>query len=334
MLHARSTFFSLSPARRRVLLGMLGVPLLLVGACNSKVSARDLVSVTFLQLWPEHARWTAEAWDQYFGLLKTLGYREVIVQWTAKEGGKSDWRLPDDALDKLFDAAEIHGFGVQVGLPHDDRWTEVLNSPDIERASAFFDMTSQTVRRYVDESSCPQRNGFRGWYIPYEIEQYSWSDISRRMHLTQWLADLAATLEIKSGSVPTISTYFSQLESTLTLEQLWSEILDATMVRPMIQDGVGVAGLENYRNLEPLRALFVQRRLKWDLIIELFEELPSEKTDGTTFHAQSAAFSRVSRQLKIASDYGAASIVAFSADPWLIGSGRRAKALLQHWQQS
>lgn len=318
--------------RRKMLLSTAGMSLFLVGGCKPNPVPREQVSGTFLQLWPEHAGFSADEWDRRFGLLRTLGYREVIVQWVGKEGGKNDWQMPDEAMNRLFDAAEIHEFGVQVGLPHNDRWNTVLTSGAGREAGAFFDETRQTVRVYVDESGWPERQGFRGWYIPYEIEQYSWSDASRRTQLAQWLADLALLLEENAGVPPTISTYFSQLHSPLSLDDLWAQLLDGANLRPMVQDGVGVAGLKNFDNLEPLRSLLIDRNIRWDLIIELFEELPSAKQDGSTFRARSAAFSRVSRQLEIARHYGADSIVAFAADPYLIGPSPQAKALLEHWK--
>ena len=37
----------------------------------------------------------------------------------------------------------------------------------------------------------------------------------------------------------------------------------------MIQDGVGVAGLDNLKALEPLRRLLLARHAPFDLVIEL-----------------------------------------------------------------
>ena len=71
----------------------------------------------------------------------------------------------------------------------------------------------------------------------------------------------------------------------------------------MIQDGVGVAGLDNLKALEPLRRLLLARRAPFDLVIELFEELPSGSTDGSTFKARSADFERVRKQWLIADSY-------------------------------
>ena len=91
----------------------------------------------------------------------------------------------------------------------------------------------------------------------------------------------------------------------------------------MIQDGVGVAGLDNLKALEPLRRLLLARHAPFDLVIELFEELPSGSTDGSTFKARSADFERVRKQWLIADSYGAQRVVAFALDPWVIGDSPR-----------
>ena len=89
----------------------------------------------------------------------------------------------------------------------------------------------------------------------------------------------------------------------------------------MIQDGVGVAGLDNLKALEPLRRLLLARHAPFDLVIELFEELPSGSTDGSTFKARSADFERVRKQWLIADSYGAQRVVA---SRWIPGSSATA----------
>ncbi|WP_225981460.1 hypothetical protein [Paracidovorax avenae] len=74
-----------------------------------------------------------------------------------------------------------------------------------------------------------------------------------------------------------MSTFFSKLQTPGTLTALWTDILEKVALRPMLQDGVGVAGMGNYAGLEPLRALLRQRGVPFDLIIELFEQLPPSR---------------------------------------------------------
>ena len=101
----------------------------------------------------------------------------------------------------------------------------------------------------------------------------------------------------------------------------------------MIQDGVGVAGLDNLKALEPLRRCCwrAMRRSIWS---SNFEELPSGSTDGSTFKARSADFERVRKQWLIADSYGAQRVVAFALDPWVIGDSPEARVLRQAWMRA
>ena len=105
------------------------------------------------------------------------------------------------------------------------------------------------------------------------------------------------------------------------------------MLRPMLQDGVGVAGMGNYAGLEPLRALLRQRKVPFDLIVELFEQLPALEGTGGAFRARAATAERVRAQLAVARNYGAERVIAFAIDPWMLGDTPEARQLLQDWQK-
>ena len=77
--------------------------------------------------------------------------------------------------------------------------------------------------------------------------------------------------------------------------------------------------------------MLLKRRASFDLVMELFEELPSGSTDGTTFKARSADFDRVKQQWQVARGYGAKRVVAFTVDPWVIGDTPEARALMRAW---
>jgi len=89
-------------------------------------------------------------------------------------------------------------------------------------------------------------------------------------------------------------------------------------LRPMLQDGVGVAGLGNYAGLEPLRVLLLNRGIAFDLIVELFEQLPPLPNTNGAFRARPASSDRIRTQMSIARNYGADRIVAFAIDPWML----------------
>ncbi|WP_420809651.1 DUF4434 domain-containing protein [Achromobacter mucicolens] len=302
-----------------------------LAACSPPVS----VNATFLQLWRSHADLTADDWRLRLRSFRRLGSREIFLQWTGLEGGRpDDWMAPGALLDTLFDEAAHQGLGIHVGLPYDQRWWDVLARADIPALAAFLDQTRERGIAYMRESGWNQRRAFRGWYLPYELEQYNWASAERQSLLMPWLDALSRAAQDTSSSVPCISTYFSRLPGNGSLATLWSRILDHVGIHPMIQDGVGVAGMDNLRALAPLHDMLLERRASFDLILELFEELPSGATDGSTFKARSAEFPRVYEQWEVARGYGAKRIVAFALDPWVIGDTPEAQALMQAWMDA
>ncbi|WP_052096932.1 DUF4434 domain-containing protein [Achromobacter sp. RTa] len=289
------------------------------------------VQSTFWQLWSSHLSLSPQAWRERIAAMHGLGFREIIIQWVGTSGGSQPWQLPASTLALIFDEAERLGMGLQLGLPYDERWWRQLDDPDDAALAAFLRAAQSQALAYAQASGATGRAAFRGWYIPYEIEQHSWAAPGRQSLLAQWLRALSDPLAQQTGRASAISTYHSKLPGALSLADLWSGLLDAVRLRPMLQDGVGVSGMAAYEALAPLHRMLLARRAPFDLVVELFEELPSERQDGTTFNARSADAARVRRQLLIARRYRAQSVIAFAADPWLIGPTPEAERLRREW---
>jgi hypothetical protein len=299
-----------------------------LAACAPPLS----LNATFLQLWRSHLDLGPDDWRVRLSAYRRLGCREIFLQWVGLEGGRpDDWMASDAVLRMIFDEAEHQGLGVHVGLPYDQRWWDVLAKPDQAALIAYLDQTRARGVAYMQAASWPKRRAFRGWYVPYELEQYNWASAERQALLIPWLDGFSRTAQATSPGVPCISTYHSRLPGEGSLTKLWSGILDRVRIHPMIQDGVGVAGLANYQSLAPLHDMLLARRASFDLILELFEELPSSSTDGSTFKARSADFDRVKQQWEVARGYGAKRVVAFAIDPWVIDNTPEARALMQAW---
>lgn len=308
--------------RRRLLLGLAAAGLAGIPGCSPVSTLQG----SFLQLWRSHLDWTPAQWRERFEQTRRLGCRDLVIQWVGLEGGQS-WRAPDALVALLFDEAQRCGMTVELGLPYDERWWKVLAAPDTQTLPQFLQASSEHGVAYMQSAAWSRHPAFRGWYIPYELEQYNWGTPERQALLIPWLESFASAAE----EAPAISTYYSQLPSAGSLADLWRVILDGVAVRPMVQDGIGVAGMKNYAALEPLRKLLRQRGTPFDLIVELFEEIPSDKTDGSTFNARAADFPRVRAQLRRARSYGAQRVLAFAVDPWLIGDTLEAQQLLASW---
>ena len=238
-----------STGRRRLLQG-LGVAALAASlpACAPAWSVQS----TFWQLWPSHLELSPQAWRERIAAMHALGFREIIIQWVGASGGAQPWQLPASTLALIFDEAERLGMGLQLGLPYDERWWRQLGNPDDAALAAFLQATQAQALAYAQASNATGLAAFRGWYIPYEIEQHSWAAPGRQARLAQWLRELSDPLAQQTGRVPAISTYHSKLPGALSLADLWNGLLDVVRLRPMLQDGVGVSGMAAYEALGAL----------------------------------------------------------------------------------
>lgn len=285
---------------------------------------------TFLQPWKSYESLSPEEWRRRLRTTRALGCDEIVLQWTATEGGAHPWTLPEGLIAMLFEECGREGMGIRVGLPYDERWWNVLASQEPSALPAFFAATRARSLEYMRTAPWPRQPGFRGWYLPYELDQYNWATAERRALLVPWLQAIAAGAG--SGPPLAVSTFFSKLQTPGRLTTLWADILDTVRLRPMLQDGVGVAGMTNYAGLEPLRALLRERGVPFDLIVELFEQLPSEEGSNGAFRARAASAERVRAQMEVARSYGAQRVIAFAVDPWMLGDTPEARQLLEQWQ--
>lgn len=320
-----------SPMRRRLMQAAALAACLPLAACTPPPE----VGGTFVQLWRSHLDWTPDQWRQRLAATHALGCKEIFVQWVGIDGEPANtWIAPDSLVQTLLDESAALGMGVHLGLPYDERWWKAIGNKNDAALDAFLQRTGERGASYMQSALWTLHGAFRGWYVPYELEQYNWADPTRIERLANWLDGFSDIAIATSGQPPTVSTYFSQLPTTGTLAGLWSTLLDRVKLRPMIQDGVGVAGIGNYDALRPLHDMLVAREAKFDLILELFEQLPTKKNDGTEFKARSASFRRIEAQWAIARNYGAQRIVAFALDPWVLGDTDDAKSLLRQWQSA
>ncbi|WP_339547963.1 DUF4434 domain-containing protein [Pseudomonas sp. RA_35y_Pfl2_P32] len=318
--------------RRQLLRLAACAPVLALLGPLAGCSRKPQMDATFLQIWKSHAELSRDEWSTRMAAMAELGCDELVLQWVGLlGGGEPDWMLPDPVMQTLMDTAGEHGMKVRIGLPYDNGWWQALSATDEPTQAAFFSGSLQGASRYMREAPWSTHGQFAGWYIPYEIEQYHWSEPARQERLGKWLTALSGVSQNAGHGVPGISTYYSTLQTDGSLVQLWQSLLARTQLRPMVQDGVGVAGWNNLKAIEPLLQYLRQRGVKFEVIVELFEQLPSARNDGTDFKAVSADYPRVQRQLEWAQTTGADRIIAFAVDPWATGTDPQAQRLRQQW---
>jgi len=319
-----------SPLRRRLLRAALLAPAAGMLAALPGCSVPTQVDGTFLQPWRSHLDWTMADWQRSVQLAQRLGCKQLVLQWAGIHGApEGDWQLPDTSLRMLFTAAGEAGITVRVGLPFEQSWWKAIGGDDAA-LQAFFADSLARAQQWLAQAPWARLQAFGGWYVPYEIEQYHWADAARVQQLAQWLHGLQQAAQAQGGDCA-MSTYFSRLQTTGRLETVWATVLDQVPLRPMVQDGVGVAGAGNVQQLKPLLAMLKQRGVAFDAIVELFRELPGENNDGTQFTGETADAARIERQLAWAGDSGAEHVLVYALDPWLSQDTPQAKALRRHW---
>ncbi|WP_369976924.1 DUF4434 domain-containing protein [Xanthomonas bundabergensis] len=288
----------------------------------------------FIQPWRSHLELSAQDWQRHMALAQRMGCRQIVLQWAGLYGGgdEADWTVPDGVMQRIFSSAAGAGLQVRVGLPYHSGWWRALQAPDPAALDAFLALALDNARSYLQTAPWARQDNFAGWYLPYELEQFHWAQDDRQRRLCAWLGALCAAAKAGTGQVTAISTYFSRLPTTGSLAQLWTRILDQVPLRPMVQDGVGVAGLDNLDGVNPLLALLRARQVDFDVVVELFEQLPGTAADGSDFQAQTADAARIAKQLAWARRSGAAGIYAFALDPWLSQDTPRAQALRRQWR--
>ena len=284
-----------------------------LAGCNTT----QLSGGSFLQPWQEHIDWTPEKWRVVLTDMVELGCDSLFLQWVGIEGESAQkWDARGRMLQRLMDEAAKVGIGVHIGLPYNDNWWTEITKSD-RKVANYLQRISQHCTAWMRSVTWQNHEAFAGWYIPYELEQYDWGRSQARLDmLANWLKQLSDVAIETSGTEPSVSTYFSVMGTGEQLANMWSYVLDRVVLRPMIQDGVGVNGMNNYANLEPLRQMLLKRGANFDLIVELFEMNPDAANVVGEFQARTASLERLRTQWNIAENYGSRRIVAFALEPW------------------
>lgn len=262
-----------------------------VGSCPQGFDA-TLVQPATRELGYDPADWARE-----LRILRSLGLRTVVLQYSGDETGPYDGRIPGAApVRALLDAAERFDIEVYLGLFSDPKWpspaqAEILPPPLADPAQ---------VRRLA--ALCGSSPVCAGWYLSQEIDDRSWAPPEARRRLRAFLGRAAQTLR---GLAPTreiaIAPFFTGALPPDEHAHFWKDLLaDRAVDVLMLQDGVGVGRATPERAAEYLDALrpvcrAAQVRL-WS-VVELFRQIHGPPHDDRPFAAEPASFEMVWRSL-------------------------------------
>lgn len=291
-------------------------------------------NATFLQLWHSHLDWTRAQWEQHIVAIKQAGCQRIIIQWAVYEDTPTtSWALSNDHIAMLLDVVADHGMTLTLGTPYHSAWWSIPWSQEPSAVADYMDKTLAMTEVFIDRvSPLCSHPAFSGWYLPFEVDQYSWSNTERRALLASGLQTLLSRLPIMDHYAPvSISTFCSQLAEPEGLVSLWAFLLHACSLRLLIQDGVGGYGLSEYKKLAPLCDMLKSNNMSFDMVVELFHQTFSEG-QPSGFQAKAASYERVQNQIQQSIDVGATSIVFFALDPWMLDTTiEGASALHTQW---
>jgi len=300
-------------------------------------------TVTFLQVWTDHAPWSEKDWSAHFGELAALGFEEVILQWSSHAdttvlGDPSDGSntVP---LAVLAKSARKAGVRLWLGLTYDPKFWSSLNRGSevvasyLNRRLAREKIQIGRLASQINEVD-PAGDVFSGWYISDEIDDGKWRTSENDGLVTQYLTLLREQLAQARPTWPVmISGFATGRMSPRGWAQSSEDLLGATKIEGFLfQDGVGAGHLtleqsESY--LKALETALAPPGRNFGVVIEIFRKLPSVDSGG--FTAESASGDRVEKQLRQASCYGADPVVVFSAPEYLLGKESAARRLKIYW---
>lgn len=327
------------------------------GCATGLVSSRDLTprSCTaglwgsFVQLSERQFSLDQQGWRDQVALLRAVGARTVVVQFTGDERGPFDRRWPQTPpVRQLLDSAAAAGLTVWLGLHADPAWPA---GRDLERhLPAPLDDPEAAARL---AALCAGNAACEGFYLSPEIDDHRGLPDSARV--TRFLSRTTSVLRaLAPGKRISMAPYFSGVLSPEDHAAFWRPVLAARLVDVfMLQDGVGTgraSPVTARRYLEALRAVMPAdtgpaanrvaggdggaRTLELWAVVELFRQTAGPPLDQRPFAAGAANFDVVSSSL---AHEGAAAtrLVGFSVpdymDPRTDAAARRLYLRYRDW---
>jgi hypothetical protein len=260
-----------------------------------------------VQLSQRHFELDQQGWRDEMGVLRAIGARTVIVQFTGDEYGPFDRRWPRTTpVRALLDSAAAAGLTVWLGLHADPRWPAGFDlerqlPPPLDAAAAAADLAAL----------CAGSVACEGFYLSPEIDDHR--GLADSAPMARFLSRVTSALHaLAPGKRIAMAPYFSGVLTPAQHALFWRPVFEARRIDVfMLQDGVGTGRATPGTARQYLEAL---RRVMsaghdddharsgapapelW-AVVELFRQVSGPPRDQRAFAAEPASFDVVTRSL-------------------------------------
>lgn len=255
---------------------------------------------TFVQLGARELAFDEPTWAGELGLLRALGVRAVVLQFSGDEHGPYDDRRPGvRPVAALLRAAGDAGIEVYLGLHADPSWPELARADDPPPRPLDTRAGAQRLGALCDASpACA------GFYLPQEIDDETWGAPERARIARAHLERAARALRAIAPDRPILAAPF--FTGTLDPEahaRFWAGLLAERPVDVlMLQDGVGTGRArpaDAARYLAALRPVAAAAGVRLWSVVEIFRQKHGPPRDDRPFAAVPAPFAQVRDSLAV-----------------------------------
>lgn len=310
------------------------VLILAAGLAAPPLVGAGRITGAFIPLDRATAAKTGAQWQSLLNRIKAAGLNTLIVQWSAEppvlyfKDQDLDFQEQYDALERLL-AAAGRDFSIILGLQNDPAYWKEITAPDQVLRDYFLIRLAQNERlqkallKAFGKYSC-----WRGYYLPDEIDDFSWRAPARRRLLQDYLRRTIQTLRRNDPARAIAVSAFLRTRTApeIAAETLRSLTADIGLDYLLIQDGAG--------NDDPppdliswyYRALGAARRApELGIVLEAFQQTSGRQEP---FAAEPAPLGRFARQIQAAAGFERLFIFSFPdyVDP---ARGPAAKSLYE-----
>lgn len=236
----------------------------------------------------------AENWPKIFKLAKARGFNTLVIQWTRFDNVFASPQNQKWLQDRMLEAVG-ENLKLVIGLSSDPDTFERLKQPVTIVGSYFRKLNEWNLELAQRWVKVIPAKAITGWYLPLEVDDRQWRDLSARTELTRYLKRQVSEL----GDVLPVPVYISSFFSGNMTPERYAVMLEnieaQTKVHFWVQNGSGTNKL-----IAAERDLFIDAISNCSgyaasgLIYEIFTQTQSDRE----FAAKPLSASEMSKALQ------------------------------------